>query len=140
MRFFLHIRKFFRTFATDIQLIRPIKLIRLNTNIGEGAFSGGLPVITIICEAIKVPALESYVFYDRDLTEATLYVPAQSLDDYKAAEQWKEFGKILSLEEAPYAVDNISALISYTKKLFRNGQMYILQDSKTYTITGAEIK
>jgi hypothetical protein len=110
------------------------------TSIGEGAFSGGPPVITIICEAIKVPALESYVFYDRDLTEATLYVPAQSLDDYKAAEQWKEFGKILSLEEAPNAVDNISALITYTKKLFRNGQVYILQDSKTYTITGAEIK
>jgi hypothetical protein len=39
------------------------------------------------------------------LSEATLYVPAQSLDDYKAADQWKEFGTILSIEEDNPDVD-----------------------------------
>ena len=112
------------------------------TSIGEGAFSGGFTIITIICEAIKVPTLESYVFYDRDISEAILYVPAESLEDYKAADQWKEFGTILPIEELPAAVENTLSSSSTTnpKKLLRNGQVYILQDGKTYTVMGAEVK
>ncbi|MBR5443763.1 MAG: leucine-rich repeat domain-containing protein [Paludibacteraceae bacterium] len=112
------------------------------TSIGEGAFSGGFTIITIICEAIKVPTLESYVFYDRDISEAILYVPAESLEDYKVAEQWKDFGTILPIEELPAAVENTHNSSSTTnpKKLLRNGQVYILQDGKTYTVMGAEVK
>jgi hypothetical protein len=76
------------------------------------------------------------------LAEATLYVPAQSLDDYKAADQRKEFGTILPIEELPAAVKNTHNSSSTTnpKKLLRNGQVYILQDGKTYTVMGAEVK
>ena len=144
------------------------------------------------------------------LSEATLYVPAQSLDDYKAAEQWKEFGTILPIEgESEEEIelqdtemtivftnseDNDSEIYRQTitikvptaptiagftflywqpvaepitneitiqaiyeanvpssapevyvnpanpaQKLLRNGQVYILQDGKTYTITGQEL-
>ena len=73
------------------------------------------------------------------LSEVTLYVPAQSLDDYKAAEQWKDFGAILPIEEAPSAIENIHAPTFNTQKLLRNGQVYILQDGKTYTITGQKL-
>ena len=113
-----------------------------STSIGEGAFSGGFTIITIICEAIKVPTLESYVFYDRDISEAILYVPAESLEDYKVADQWKDFGTILPIEELPAAVENthIPSSTANTPKLLRNGQVYILQDDKTYTVMGAEVK
>ena len=109
------------------------------TSIGEGAFSGGFTIITIICEAIKVPTLESYVFYDRDISEAILYVPAESLEDYKVAEQWKDFGTILPLDKAPSAVENTRLPITNSTKLLRNGQVYILQDGKTYTVTGQKL-
>jgi hypothetical protein len=32
------------------------------------------------------------------LADATLYVPTESLEDYKVAEQWKDFGTILPIE------------------------------------------
>jgi hypothetical protein len=175
------------------------------------AFIGCFSLITVICKAIEVPELlGGDVFYDMPLSEATLYVPAQSLDDYKAAEQWKEFGTILPIEgESEEEIelqdtemtivftnseDNDSEIYRQTltikvpiaptiagftflywqpvaepitneitiqaiyeadvpssapevyvnpanpaQKLLRNGQVYILQDGKTYTITGQEL-
>ena len=73
------------------------------------------------------------------LSEATLYVPAESLDDYKAADQWNDFGTILPLDKAPSAVENTRLPITNSTKLLRNGQVYILQDGKTYTITGQRL-
>ena len=110
------------------------------TSIGEQAFLGCSSLKTVICEAIEVPELlGGNVFYDMPLSEATLYVPAQSLDDYKAAEQWKEFGTILPLDKAPSAVENTRLPITNSTKLLRNGQIYILQDGKTYTLTGQKL-
>jgi hypothetical protein len=73
------------------------------------------------------------------LSEATLYVPAQSLDDYKAAWQWKEFGTILTLDKAPSAVDNISSPSANTRKLLRNGQLIIVRDGIEYNAMGQEL-
>ena len=109
------------------------------TSIGMGTFWGCESLKTVICEAIEVPELGDDVFYDMPLSEATLYVPAQSLDDYKAADQWKEFGRILPLEEAPSAVENTRLPIANGAKLLRDGQLLILRDGKTYTITGQKL-
>ena len=74
------------------------------------------------------------------LSEATLYVPAQSLDDYKAADQWKDFGTILPIHESPTNIEHTPlGEIGNQSKLLRNGQVYILQDGKTYTITGQKL-
>ena len=73
------------------------------------------------------------------LSEATLYVPAQSLDDYKAAEQWKEFGKILPIEENPSAVDNVDDSTRGTNKLIRDGQVIIVRGGKSYSVMGQEL-
>ena len=109
------------------------------TSIGEGAFSYCESLTTVICEASNVPVLGEYVFDGMPLAEATLYVPAESIDDYKAADQWKEFGKILPIDQLSAAVENTRLQITNSTKLLRNGQVYILQDGKTYTIMGAEI-
>ena len=111
------------------------------TSIGQATFLYCSNLKKVICEAIEVPELlGGDVFYIMPLSEATLYVPAQSLDDYKAAEQWKEFGKILPIEENPSAVDNVDASTRGTCKLLRDGQLLILSDGKTYNIMGAEIR
>ena len=180
------------------------------TSIGTWAFWDCSSLKTVICEAIEVPELGDHVFYAMPLSEATLYVPAQSLGDYKAAEQWKEFGTILPIEgESEEEIelqdtemtivftnseDNDSEIYRQTltikvpiaptiagftflywqpvaepitneitiqaiyeanvpssapevyvnpanpaQKLLRNGQVYILQDGKTYTITGQRL-
>ena len=179
------------------------------TSIENYAFYGCEALKTVICEAIEVPELGDDVFDNMPLSEATLYVPAQSLDDYKAAEQWKKFGTILPIEgeseeeielqdtemtivftnsedndseiyrqtltikvpiaptiagftflywqpvaepitneitiQAIYEANTPTSTEVYvnpanpTQKLLRNGQVYILQDGKTYTIMGQEL-
>ena len=109
------------------------------TSIGSEAFVSCESLTTVICKAIEVPELESNVFNRMPLSEATLYVPAESWEDYKAADQWKDFGTILPLDKAPSAVENTRLPIINSTKLLRNGQVYILQDGKTYTITGQKL-
>ena len=111
------------------------------TSIGNWAFYDCSSLKTVICEAIEVPELGGDVFYDMPLTEATLYVPAQSLDDYKAAEQWKEFGTILPIEETPTGVENTynTSSTADTNKLIRDGQLIIVRGGKSYSVTGQEL-
>ena len=73
------------------------------------------------------------------LSEATLYVPAQSLDDYKAADQWKEFGAILPLEDAPASVDNIPSTTSNCQKIIRDGNLFIIRDGVEYNVMGQQL-
>ena len=109
------------------------------TNVGSYAFYYCSSLTTVICKAIGVPELGLGVFEYMNLSESTLYVPAQSLENYKAAEQWKEFGTILPLDKAPSAVENTRLPITNSTKLLRNGQLLILREGKTYTITGQKL-
>ena len=109
------------------------------TTIGEYAFDCCISLTTVICKAIEVPELESDVFNRMPLSEATLYVPAESLEDYKAAEQWKEFGTILPLDKTPNSVENIQTTFVNGKKLLRNNQLLILREGKTYSVMGQEM-
>ena len=124
----------------DCSSLTSITIPNSVTSIGSCAFSGCFSLTTVICKAIGVPELGLGVFEYMNLSESTLYVPAQSLENYKAAEQWKEFGTILPLDKAPSAVENTRLPITNSTKFLRNGQVYILQDGKTYTVMGAEVK
>jgi hypothetical protein len=48
------------------------------------------------------------VFQNVDLINATLYFPAESIEDYKAAEIWKEFGNIVPLFHVSITANNPS--------------------------------
>lgn len=72
------------------------------TNIGNKAFSGCTGLTSFTSEAITPPALGTNVFeginnngpqIESDATENSipLYVPQESVDLYKAADQWKDF-------------------------------------------------
>ena len=112
------------------------------TSIGDWAFEDCSSLTTVICEAVEVPELGRYVFQNTPLSKATLYVPAESLDDYKAADQWKEFGTILPIAEAPSDTENVNCQLSTIncQKLLRNGQIIILRDGVEYNAQGAVIK
>jgi hypothetical protein len=64
-----------------------------------------------------------YVFSNVDLSNATLYVPASSVEDYKAAEGWKEFKEIkayiLSAIESPEVGSSINVYPNPITESFR---------------------
>ena len=64
------------------------------TSIGDYAFSGCSRLTSVTCLAENVPETGESVFSDVAQSNATLYVPESSVNAYKAAEQWKEFGMI----------------------------------------------
>ena len=80
------------------------------TSIGEYAFNRCTSLTTIVCRAKEVPELSTDVFLNVPQSEATLYVPSSSIEAYRAAEQWKDFGKILPLEEYTTGIDSPTAV------------------------------
>ena len=110
------------------------------TSIGKYAFLDCSSLKTVICEAVEVPELGVRVFLSMPLSDATLFVPAQSLDDYKAADQWKEFGTILPLEDTPSSVENIpSTMTNCQKKILRDGNLVIIRDGVDYNVMGQQL-
>ena len=61
------------------------------TSIGNYAFSRCTGLTSITCEAVNPPTLGSSVFNTVECSKIPLYVPAESVDAYKAADQWKDF-------------------------------------------------
>lgn len=113
------------------------------TKIQRDAFRDCPALTTVICEAVQVPECQQNIFYNMPLSEAILYVPEESIDEYKSAVYWKDFGTILpisnsstDLESTPSNNTNIPLYI----KIIRNGQLLILHDGNTYNIMGAGIK
>jgi len=111
------------------------------TSIGDYAFyrCGALTSVTINAES-----LESYgndVFYN---THANLkiYVPAGSVNTYKAAENWSAYeDKIVAIPAPiPTAVENVQTNEVQASKFFRDGQILIEKNGKIYNAQGAEVK
>lgn len=60
----------------------------------------GCPELTdVYCHAENVPNANPYAFEDSYIENATLHVPTQSIDAYKAADSWKNFKKIVALTD-----------------------------------------
>ena len=77
-------------------------------SIGGFAFKGCSKLYNVYCYAEKVPTASSYpyphYFFDyafdaSSVANATLHVPAASIDSYKATEPWSGFGRIVALTE-----------------------------------------
>ena len=79
------------------------------TRIRSSAFSGCTSLTTVVCRAKEVPELGGEAFGNVPQDKATLYVPSSSIVAYRAADQWKGFGKILSLEEYETGIDSPTA-------------------------------
>lgn len=108
-------------------------------NIGAWAFEGCIQLYNVVCKAKELPEMGDQVFTDVPTNEATLYVPASSVETYKNAEQWKNFYSILPIEEETGLEQLFSTNNSNVQKRYHNGELYIFRDGKTYTITGQEL-
>jgi len=68
------------------------------TSIGEGTFQECSKLYSIRCEAETPPSLNKSTFLGTPQANGTLYVPAGSVEAYKTADEWKEWGTILPIE------------------------------------------
>ncbi len=120
------------------------------TSIGDYAFEYCTGLTEITVEAVTPPTI-TYSTFDEVDRATPLYVPDQSVDDYKAAPYWSEFTNILPISQSPTtAVDNIysdnnngnnenngnNTTNNTPTKILRNNQILILHNNHTYTLSG----
>ena len=79
------------------------------TSIGKWAFSGCPELLDVYCHAEKVPSTGIDIFGNSPIQKVTLHVPAASIDNYKATEPWRSFGKIVALTDEDTGIENIDA-------------------------------
>lgn len=90
----------------DINSLTSIVIPESVTSIGQYAFKFCNSLAEVVCKAKVAPQLKSDAFSNDILSKATLYVPEESVESYKADGEWKKFSDIQPL---PYAYINISA-------------------------------
>jgi len=73
------------------------------TSIEDWAFAGCSSLTSITCEAVNPPALENNVFSSVEKS-IPLYVPAEGIAAYQAAEQWSEFTNIQPIHAASVVI------------------------------------
>lgn len=119
--------------------LKSVTLSNSITQIQRDAFRDCTALTTVVCEAVQVPDCQHNIFFNVPQSAATLYVPEESLEDYKSAIYWKDFGTILPIAstgtENTHSKNNNGS--SFTKVIL-NGQLLILRDGKTYTVMGVE--
>ena len=86
----------------DVAFYDSNELVSINipsyvTNVGDSAFYNCNSMTDVYCYAEQVPETGKDVFVSSNYTNATLHVPAASIDAYRNAEQWKDFGNIVAL-------------------------------------------
>lgn len=90
----------------DINSLTSIVIPESVTSIGQYAFKFCNSLAEVVCKAKVASQLNSDAFSNDVLSKATLYVPEESVESYKADGEWKKFSDIQPL---PYAYINISA-------------------------------
>ena len=77
------------------------------TSIGWSTFANCPELLDVYCYAKDVPSTESNAFNGSYPENATLHVPAASIDSYKARAPWSSFGKIVALTPEETGIDEL---------------------------------
>lgn len=109
------------------------------TKIGNEAFANCSKLEEMYCFASNVPYLGQNVFEGSNVSNATLHVPESSIDRYKSADQWKDFGSITYIEESA-GIDEISSSKIKVLKYIDNGCIVIEKNGKKFTSDGTGIR
>ena len=116
--------------------------ISLGTGLEEiaaNAFAGCTRLYDIYCHAVYPPFVDESSFANYN---AYLYVPCDSKRDYTLDPIWGKFQNIECLSDEPTDMENIETPLqspTNVQKLFRNGQLIIVRDGKTYNAMGQEL-
>ena len=113
------------------------------TYIGQEAFTDCYSLTSVTCLATAPPQMgtsewNEVVFQNLDCSQIPLYVPAGSIDAYKAADQWKDFINILPIGQGIDQITNNQ--LPMTNKVIRDGQIYILHGDMIFNASGMRVK
>ena len=115
-----------------------IDLPRTLTSIGANAFAGCRKLYDIYAYPTVPPVADNTSFANYNVN---LYVPCDNLRDYQMDAVFGSFKYIqcMSTTDTEQVQTNITTDHA-AQKVFRDGQVFILRGSKTYTLTGEEVE
>lgn len=110
--------------------------------IGNYAFKYCSKLEDMYCYAFNVPNLGRNVFEGSNVGNATLHVPESSLNEYKSADQWMDFGSITYIEEDPLGIEQLKSqnLEPITRKYLHNGRIVIERNAHLFNANGQNLK
>ncbi len=94
------------------------------TCIEDSAFHKCSSITDMYCYAEQVPEMGKDVFIDSNYKKATLHVPANAVEAYKSAEQWKDFGNIVALTDEdpkPTGIESVNNSIKTAEHYYTTG-------------------
>ena len=103
--------------------------------IGGEVFAGCNCLYDIYCYATTPPEAKESSFANYNVN---LYVPCESKEDYEYDSFWGKF-KFIECIDVESAVDDIPTAITNVQKIFRDDQLLIIRDGKSYNVIGQEI-
>ena len=104
--------------------------------IGDNAFALCSKLSKMIVEAVVPPTVEDKTFYEVSTT-APVYVPANSVEDYKSHPVW---GKLNIIGNAPEGVENVQSDQVQCTKVIENGILYLKYNGTKYNVQGSRVK
>ena len=110
------------------------------THIGYNVFSYCYMLDTLYSYATTPPIVDTYLC-NTDLYELlSLFVPCSTIANYQTDAIWGQIANIYCLDsETTYVEELSNEKFQNNQKLLHNGQLLILRDGKTYTITGQKL-
>ena len=105
-------------------------------SIADNSFAMNSKLTRMNINAIIPPTVEPHSFEDVD-RNIPVVVPNESIELYKEAPIWREFN-IVGKNNSSTALNNITT-VHTSKTFFRDGQLLILRDGKTYNAMGQEL-
>ena len=77
--------------------------------IGSRSFANCPELLDVYCYAEKVPSTNTDAFDGSYPENATLHVPAASVESYKATTPWSGFGNIVALTDGETGIEELKA-------------------------------
>lgn len=120
-----------------------VKIGNSVTTIEGGAFSGRSKIQDVYCYTAEPPhAINPYSTFDNSFN-ATLHVPAESIDKYSSTIPWNNFGSIVPLTGQELAIKNIGAYDNIAMSASANGiTISGLRDGEVcslYSLSGSKL-
>lgn len=90
--------------------------------IGSYAFALCPEIKDVYCYAIDVPNATRNTFESTYIKDATLHVPASSIDAYKAVDPWKNFKEIVKINMPKHSLTYLLDGVEYKRLEIEEGE------------------